>query len=265
MKKSKLKKLLALSLVWLLSASSVLMWTTFADNNMWNGWNMWNIWNKIKQIKAIEKANLDNFNKTMPIKMKQTFMLMKKLMPTTKIGSMKEFKKQLKVVNKEMKLNIVDTSWLNKTAVKQLVDNVRQITNVWAWKNFIAVDKKGNILGFMTLANNFIFYPAMLKWNGWTENIKKVDPNIITIIKDTTKQWNLETKTLETWNDSIGIMKLNKKWYSSAKWLYLQFVDRIGNRIEPWRMTFVLNWNNIPLKVYWIYNVDNWQIDYVKN
>jgi len=255
MNNNKLKKLLALSLVWLLSASSVLMWTTFADST----------WSKEDQIKAIEKANLDNFDQIMPTKIEQAFMSTKKFMPTTKISSMKEFKKQLNVVDKRMKLNVVNTSWLNKTVIKQLVDNVRQITNIWAWKNFIAVDGWNNIIGFVTLANNFIFYPAMLKWNGWIENIKKADPNITTIIEDTTKQWNLETKTLETWNDSIKILKLNKNWYSSAKSFYLQFVNQIGNRIKPWRMTFVLSWNDIPLKVYWVYNVNNWQIDYIKN
>jgi len=259
MNNNKLKKLLALSLVWLLTVSNVLMWTTFADNSMWNGWN------RKKQIEAIKKANLDNFEQIIPTKIEQAYKSTKKLIPITKIGSMKEFKKQLRDVNKRMKLNIVDTSWLNKTTIKQLVNNIRQITNVWAWKNFIAVDGWNNIIGFVTLANNFILYPAMLKGNGWIENIKKADKDIATVIEDTTKQWNLENKTIETWNDTIRIMKLNKNWYSNTKWLYLQFVNQIGNRIKPWRMTFTLNWNDISLKIYGVYNVNNWQIDYIKN
>jgi len=277
MNNNKLKKLLALSLAWLLTVSNVLMWATFAfdtqnfnhfwttitKNIKWNNWNMWNDWNDWK--KAIEKVNLDNFDQMMPTKIKQTLKNMWKIMPTTKISSIKEFKKQLNVVNKRMKLNVVDTSWLNKTAIKQLVNNARQITNIWAWKNFIAVDKWNNIIGFMTLANNFILYPAMLKGNGWTGDIKKVDPNIMAVIENTSKIWNLENKTIETWNDTIRIMKLNKNWYSSTKWLYLQFVDKIGDRIKPWKMTFTFNWNDIALKVYWVYNVNNWQIDYIKN
>ena len=161
-----------------------------------------------------------------------------------------------------MKFNIVT---LNNVKNNNVINKIKNITAIWKWRNFVAVDSNWNILWFVTLTNNFTFYPSYLKWNWGIAWLKTADPLFSKIVKDTNNNQNLVVKKIEWTDSSVKILKLNKAWYSNAKWVYFQFVNFIWNEITPEKFTFNLNWNDITLNSYWVYNVDNWQLTYIKN
>jgi len=189
-----------------------------------------------------------------------------------KIDNFKTFKNENKKVNSNrMSLNIVEPNMLdsmNNDTKKQFFKKLKEKTNSWlyAWRNLLVTDWNWNIIWFITVDNNFILYPAMLIWNWWTQKISKANIMLKSIINESKIKDEFKDKTIvSTWWKETKVLKLNKIAYNRLKKTFLSNVSNIWDKIKSKKFIFNIDWKTLPIKIYWIYNINNWELVYVKN
>ena len=171
-----------------------------------------------------------------------------------------------------MKLKIVDYTkieWLEKEKREAFINKLQKKfnnINIFGGRNLIAVNNNNEILWFINVDWNFKFFPAMLAWNGWNQKIEDANPLLKKIIEDSSIKENNKVKIIWDWTfRETKVLKFNKDSYWKLKKTYLSDVWNIGVRIQTKRLEFILAWEKIIIPVYWIFNIDNWEMEYIKN
>ena len=157
-------------------------------------------------------------------------------------------------------------TWSQAKIFYENLDN-KLNSNYNKWRNLMVVNKSWEVLWFVDVNNNFIYYPAYLVWNGWTKTISNSNSLFKAIAEDSALKQRLTTKEIKiSWdNKTAKVLKINKWVYNNIKSTFLSNINFIWKKIQPKRFTFILNWNKINIPIYWVYNLKDWQIEYIQN
>jgi len=159
---------------------------------------------------------------------------------------------------------------LNENQKKQFFDKLKTQTKnpiLSNWRNLMVVNNTWDVLWFINVQWNFNYYPAMLEWNWGNLDIIKSNAMLKAIIKDSKKVENNKIKIITDWTfRTTKILKYNKNTYWNLKSTYISTVWDIWNRIEkPKMFSFMLWGQTLSIKIYWIYNIDDGEMVYIKN